>query len=441
MGQPRITVGIGADGLSAAVRVFSGPPAGEADVYEALRAAGVVFGVQADAIARLAVQLTDELFTVDGYLVATGERAVPGSDGYFVAAFSAGIQPGHVREDGTMDFLDRELLKPVAAGAVLGHMHAASPGSAGRLVDGSEQSVAKTRECALRLGPGASLEADGKVIATRAGVLLYAPHKSLDVVQQHVHNGKVDLRSGHLDMAGSLVVRGSIERLFRVSASGDIDVQGGVEYGSVSAGGSVRVSAGVRGGETGMVSAEGDVSVRHTEYAHIVCGGLLKVESAVNSELSARDVQVTGKLRGGKTSAEHGIVAQEAGVAQGAFTALAAAVPIERPVLDAKRAIDSAKDQRHLLHKSARNDARPKGGKLGRAAASLVSAELERKVALAERREQLLPAAFIEVRGAVHPGVTIQIGNAVHTIEEPASCLRFSFDIQTRLIRSEGFVR
>jgi uncharacterized protein (DUF342 family) len=441
MGYARITVMVAADGLSASARVFSGPPMGEAEIREALESAGVVFGVRQDAVERLAAELTDELFTVSAFVLAEGAYAEPGKDGYFVPAFVAGIQPGHVREDGTMDFLDRELLKPVAQGTVLGHLHKASAGQTGRRVDGSEQPIAKTREFQLRLGPGAALEANGDVTATRAGVLLFSGRDSIDVVQHHVHTGKVDLRSGHLDMEGSLVVKGSVERLFRAAASGDVEIQGGVEYGSVQAGGSLRVSGGVRGGETGMVSAEGDVSVRQAEYAQIVCGGLLKLESAINCELVARDIQITGKLRGGKARAERSVVAREAGVAQGVATELTSALPIERPVLAAKRSVASAKDQRQLVHKSARNDERGKGGKAGRATATLQSADLVRKVELAQRRDALLPDAFVEVSGTVHPGVTIQIGTATLTVDQADQGVRFSFDFLTRKIRTERFVR
>jgi uncharacterized protein (DUF342 family) len=441
MGYARITVQVAPDGMTASLRAFAGPPVSEQDLYALLADAGVSFGIRRDAIARLALDLSDELFTVADFVVAEGERAEPGQDGSLVLAFATGIQPGHVRDDGTMDFHDRELLKPVTAGSVLAHVRKASAGRAGRRVDGSELPVAKTREFALNLGPGAALREDGAVVATRAGVVLYAGRAQLDVVQQHVHTGKVDLRSGHLDMEGSLVVRGDVERLFRASASGDVEVQGSVAYGSVHAGGSLRVSGGVRGGETGMVSAEGDIAVRHAEAAHIVCGGLLKLESAVNSELSARDVQVTGKLRGGHTRAEHGIVVREAGIALGAHTELSAAVPIKRPVMDAKRVVDRAKELRALVHKSARNEQRGKGGKAGRAAAALASAALERKVELAEQREALLPHAFIEVSGPIHPGVMVHIGNASLGIDEPSSGLRFSFDFETRQVRTERFVR
>ncbi len=452
MGYARVTIEVAADGLSAAARVFAGPAVDEAGLYALLAEAGVVYGIRRDALSRLAAALRDELFTVDGFVLAEGDAPQQGRDGALALAFTTGIQPGHVRPDGTMDFLDRELLKPVAAGALLARLHRADPGRPGRRVDGGELPVAKAREFALKLGAGAALRDHGEIVATRAGVVFYAPPSQLDVLQHHEHRGKVDLRSGHLDMEGSLVVRGDVERLFRASASGDVEVQGSIEFGSVHAGGSLRVTGGVRGGESGLVSAEGDAAIRHAEAARIVCGGLLKLEHAINCELSAADVQITGKLRGGKTHAERGIRVHEAGAALGTSTMLAAGVPLERPLLDAKRAIERAKEQRALVHgllargtarfdHSARNDARAKGGKAGRAAAALASSELERKVALANRRSELLAGAFIEISGPLHPGVSLQIGGATLTVEEPGAALRCSFDPETRALRTERFVR
>ena len=82
-----------------------------------------------------------------------------------------------------------------------------------------------------------------------------------------------------------------------------------------------------------------------------------------------------------------------------------------------------------------------KGGKLGRAAATLASAELEHKIEIAQRREALLGDAFIEVAGTLHPGVAIRIGAATAVIDEPARSVRFSFDLETRTLRTERFVR
>jgi hypothetical protein len=41
----------------------------------------------------------------------------------------------------------------------------------------------------------------------------------------------------------------------------------------------------------------------------------------------------------------------------------------------------------------------------------------------------------------VHPGVSLQIGGASWTAEEPSAALRCSFDPETRSLRRERFLR
>lgn len=242
----RIVFRLANDGLVACVDVKPGPPLSESELRSALQAAGIRAGLDDAAIARLASSLADATFAVSAEVVARGTSAEEGEDGYFAPHFREGIQPGHVREDGTLDFHDRELLKPVEKGALLGRIWPARAGVPGRQVDGNVIAARVTHEASLVLGPGAERDAEGVVRAARAGVLDSKPGVSLDVVDHHLHEGPVDLRSGHLHMQGSLVVQGDVTRGFGVHASGDIEIRGNVEAGSVIAGGSVRVQHGVR---------------------------------------------------------------------------------------------------------------------------------------------------------------------------------------------------
>lgn len=94
----------------------------------------------------------------------------------------------------------RGLLKAVAVGQILATIHPPGEGVAGFRIDGEAVPARGGAEAKLKLGAGAALEDAGIVRATRAGVVLYKPPDSLDVVSEHVHQGAIDLRSGHLDM-------------------------------------------------------------------------------------------------------------------------------------------------------------------------------------------------------------------------------------------------
>jgi uncharacterized protein (DUF342 family) len=241
-------------------------------------------------------------------------------------------------------------------------------------------------------------------------------------------------------MKGSLAVNGSVQRLFHVRASGDVDIRGGVDSGSVFATGAVRIGGLVRGGESGMVCAEGNVSARSAEAAHILAGGVLKLETSVNSELAASAIQIARSVRGGSVQAETTLVVQDAGVAHGTGTLLAAAMPLSRPVLEIQAGLRALKEQRALRSGAGGVRAegeRNKGGKLERQLGASAQAEVARKAAIAQRRQELLASARVHITGRAHVGVTIQIGAHTLVIQQEVRATRFVYDAKTHGIRAE----
>jgi hypothetical protein len=344
-------------------------------------------------------------------------------------AFDPELAPGSVDDDGHMNFLERGLLKVVAAEQLLGSV----------VPPQADDSVPATK---LKLGSGVVIGGDGALYARRAGVVLYQPGQVLDVVAQHIHQGPVDLRTGHLDMPGSLTVKGDIERLLQARASGDLEVMGSVS-GSLYAGGSVRVSGSVRGGDSGRVLAEHDVTIRTCESAEVAALGVLRVRDAVNSQLQAQQVIVSGRLRGGSTIGERSVIVKEAGAPSGTATLLRAGEPVELPALeDVQRAVTMQKLRRMAERGGVRDafgsrgDARAKGGKMGRLNAALSAQELQERARYAERRAQLVRTAVIEL-GLAHPGVELRIGAARLGFEQTVRGLRYALSPETGQLVAE----
>jgi uncharacterized protein (DUF342 family) len=275
---------------------------------------------------------------------------------------------------------------------------------------------------------------EGVVRAARAGIVTYKPSYTIDVVDHHVHDGSVDLHSGHLHMQGSLLVKGDVERSFRVYATGDIEIQGNVDNGFVHAGGSVRIKQGVRGGEGGRVCAEGDLALHHAEMATLYAGGLLQIGDAINAHLAAERVEASGKLRGGVTRAEVSVKAREVGSPHGVDTELCVAEPFELPVESARRALGRAKVLR--AGKPGGPSGRGEAGKVARAQSALQRAEVERLAERARRRQTLSRDAFVQV-GVAHPGVTLRIADQKFVIEQEIRASRFSLDWQTGEFRAD----
>ncbi len=436
MSNPRLKLRTTSDGLSAFLAVAAGSALEASELSAELQARGIISGIIAETYERLAMGLLEPTFQCDEELLAVGYDAHPGTDAWFESAFTAGLQAGHLREDGSIDYHDRELLKPVTSGDVLGIVHPALSGVAGQRVDGSPIAVSPPRPLSLQLLSGVTVCDDLLIRATRAGVILYVAGQYLDVVNRHLHQGHVDMHSGNLNMQGSLVVKGDVLHSFSVSATGDIEILGNVDGATVQAGGNLRIRGGVRGSEGGAVCAEGDLTLHHAEAAELHAGGAIRLQESVNSRLEAVEIHSGGRIRGGSALSERRIIIKEAGAINGIDTRLTAGEPLESPLAAAQRCITTAKAQRLSERVRGRSNDRNKSGKAGRAKAELGAAEVQRLAERAKRRESLLESASIQVTLA-HPGVSIRIGNAQLTIDSAVRATRYSLDRETAVLRVE----
>jgi uncharacterized protein (DUF342 family) len=432
----RLTICVAEDGLSATLTVAPGPTITATELEAAILNSGIVIGVIESTKASVLEAAQDPNFACAGETLARGRAPQPGSDARFEPAFSEGLQAGHVRDDGSLDLHDRELLKPVHTGDTLGTIYAAKPGCDGERVDGGTIPVAKSRPLTLSLKSGVTVDSDGLVRAARDGVILYKSGQVLDVVEHHEHRGPVDMRSGDLNMQGSLVVRGDVTHPFAVAATGDLEIVGSVDSASVLAGGELRVRGGMRGDDGGTICAGGNMRLHHVESAELYCGAQLTLQEAVNCQLTAREVRVERRMRGGSATAETQVTVNEAGAASGVTTRLVAGEPLELPVEEARRAIAAAKSERAALRRGGRNDTRPKGGKLSRTRAALSADELKRATERAKQRQALLDIASITVTLA-HEGVELAIGEAHITLDQPVRKVRYSFDRELCRLRCD----
>ena len=440
----RLVVTIAKDRLTAtATRRDAAPLTPEAAVAE-LHAVGVIFGLDAAHVAALTRSAPGTSMGV-----ARGLAMVAGADGAFMPSFASGLLPGKVRDDGSLDFHGRDLVKSVTAGDVLGSFTAPMPGQAGRRVDDVSVPAPAGKELRLQLGKGVLTDPEGRLRAARTGVVVYVPRVSLDVTDHLAHRGDVDLHSGDLAVEGAIAVTGNVCVGCRVTASGDVDVGESVDGGSVVAGGDVSVRGTVRssGGAGGAaVWADGDVVLRSAELAVIACRGTLRATESIGSQLRGKRVEVMRHLRGGTASAEDAIIVQDAGAPDGTLTLLTAGEPIARAVGNVLSAVAAAKAAREVgrqRHGTAgsRGDGRAKGGRTGRAQAGLDAAELRERIALAAQRDALLHTAFVHVAGTAHEGVVVQIGPARLAVEGDVRATRFTFDTETRSIATERHPR
>lgn len=381
------------------------------DALAALEDAGVVFGLDEAA-------LEAALAHGDG-VVARGSPPIPGADAHVEllcldpTAFTA-VEDEH----GAVDLRGGHLLQPVHVDQVLARKVPAGAGEPGRTVTGELiPATPGADKVKLTPGEGATLDAARtEVLARREGL----PRIKGDVVS--VIPGftvkEVNLQTGDVHFAGSVVVEGDVIHGFTVHATGDVQIKGNVEGGKVLAGGKVTVRGGVRHGE---IEAYGDVAVRFVDpQSTIKSRGTIEVrESALQSGLTARRIVVGRQLAAGTATAWERIEAQVLGNVGEMPTNLT--IEAEPSLTDLQRELVRKQivEVEHELERLRRSEAA--AGHDARVLKPLVLKEVAtelRRLSLAQKLsvEPSSAPGTVVARREVHRGVTVHLHKHARTI-------------------------
>lgn len=402
--------------MQAWLRIVPGEPVGIDELRAALAAAGVVYGIDADALARLGNATHDGSFACEPIVVAQGRAMQRAHSGACALTLPVGLQPGHRLDDGSFDYRDRGLLTPVTRGQVVARCEPAVAGIDGHTVTDRVVPHETSRGGDLGFGDGLVRERGGAVVATRDGVLHEDEQHRLGIDDHYVHRGDVDLHSGHLDMRGGLTITGDVTARFDAHASGDVRIERSIARGSVYAGGTLSVKGGIVGAPRSQVLAEGDVVAEHAQGATIRCGGTLHLRrTALNCDVHAHVVRIDGIARGGWLHAELAVVVGEAGASGGTTTTLVVGAALHRPL---RLAYDEGRREQHAADR------------LGALVAHDHHVELRGDTPSVD-----LAHAHVDVLGTIHPGTIVVIGGHRLLVDRPRRHVRFALDPDQHGIR------
>lgn len=333
---PVIDVTVSKDKLSAYLTISQQPPQPYQvtvdDIYEALAAAKVEYGVMLEKIELL---VTNQSYPSQE-LIAVGKEMVPGVDVAleYLVSVSGGGRPkdmGHY-----VNHYDLSLVENVTAGQVLVRKIPLQPGVDGKSVFGQPLRAPRAKDIRLPAGKGTQIspENPNELIAKTNGFVRLDTHSFNKVVVEDVFTvgGSVDLSTGNLDIEGSVTVHGHVREGFQVKATGNIKVFGRVESALVEAGGSIEILGGIIGGKNGAkISATDNISVKFADNATIIAGSAINIgEEAINCTLHAdksitvmgRTPGAAGAIIGGFVSAGYQIRAVSVGNDAGILTRL-----------------------------------------------------------------------------------------------------------------------
>lgn len=263
-----------------------------------LASQGVKYGLQHDLL-QLIVQRPQDFF-FNQNTVAIGTPPKNGLDGSIRLLFEMGdqknIRPSE-REDGSVDFKEVTQLANVKTGQLIAERVPPVPGMPGKAVTGEEVPSKEGKEAMFKVGKNVVVNPEKTAMyAAIDGLVTKTEKEKINVFPVFEVNGDVDYNVGNIDFVGTVVIRGNVLTGFRVKASGDIRVTGGIEGAEVESDGSIEISGGVIGSNKGFVKAGRNVRCSFIMEGNVYAGeDVLVSQSIMHSNVRAgRSVVCSG---------------------------------------------------------------------------------------------------------------------------------------------------
>ncbi|MGS3141377.1 DUF342 domain-containing protein [Aeromonas sanarellii] len=291
----RLLIQVDKDQMSARAQItadWGGQPLTLAQLREALAASPVKQGVSERLLAA-AVQAAGE--AAPGALlspvIALGKAAKHGLDTRLerlVATAAERILTPQELDHGKVDMRDLGTLLTVKAGAALMRRHPATQGVDGFTVTGQVLPARSGKESAMTAGEGTCLSPEDPdlLLATRPG--LPCQERAGMRVDEVLSVKQIDIRHGHVEFEGSLLVTGDVMPGMRVKTSGDVVIGGFVEGGYIESGGTITVRNGIIGRKQGEdeylchLNAGGEIHAGYAQYARLEADGDIQILSQLS---------------------------------------------------------------------------------------------------------------------------------------------------------------
>ena len=440
-----VEVDISEDKLKATVNyepALGGEEITDSELEEILHEAGVIYGIDKEALK----EVVDADEPVEEFVVAEGKAPEPGEDAELTYHFEVDEKNiGTEREDGSIDFFDRDLITNVEPGEVLVTKKDAEPGKNGKAVTGKELKPEPPKDKKLPAGKNVEIK-DKKLVADIEGQVIIDGDK-VSVTPVHKVNGNVDLDVGNIDFVGSVIVNGDVQEGFTVKADEDIEVKGKVSAARLEAGGNIKINKGFIGKEKGKVKAEGKVEIKFIENGSVESGGTVEVGDAImHSRVTAAEEIILGRgkglIVGGSCRAAKKIEASVVGSSLATTTVLEVGIDpslkeemnqIEEDLENNQQNMTKAKKALNLLEKLKKQqgelpqDKEQMYYRLKKTKKNLKQEKVrkEKKLEELENRLRKSKRGKIEIREKIYSGVTLIVGKSQYNVKDTMSTSAF----------------
>lgn len=308
---------ISSDNLSVDIDFFPAGPDGKKvlvkEVFDELRALKIGVEIKTDSIDRALATIEQNKTPIYDVNVAKGVMPVDGVDSKvdFFVETEVDFSPT-VLDSGRLDFYNLDILNSVKKDQLLAVYHPHIEGQNGKDVFGKEIPSRAAKIIDFPAGKNTYSPPNNKneILAKVDGNVI--EKKGILTVSEIFNiKGNVDFSTGNIANSGSIKILGDVKSGFRLDIGETVEIKGIVEDAVIKAGADVQINSGFVGSGSGLIIAEGDVSLKYVRNQKIQSRKSINVKNEVmDSELFAKDrIRVNGgknmSILGGYTMAGH----------------------------------------------------------------------------------------------------------------------------------------
>ncbi|MDR3201290.1 MAG: FapA family protein [Spirochaetales bacterium] len=443
-----VAVTVSPNAMEAFITVFPAHGTGRAitkeAVTQAVTAAGVVYKAQRQDVFEALVKKSAEGEAFTNVPFAKGQPPKDGTPPKLSILVETNSEKVTIRGDGKADYKNSHTIISVKKDETVAEILSPQTSSEdGWDVTGKPIAAKAAGSETVSVGKNVREEKkDGRtfLVAEVNGELQF-DERSVSVLEGHVINGNVDMKTGNIKFPGSVFVNGFVDAGFFIMSGGDIKISQGVEAALLSAEGSITIDQGVKGMGKAVLRSKKDIGASFAEQAVIMCVGDIAIKNGCvrcniksNGKLTLSSDK--GLLIGGVVKARRGIEAASLGNETGVQTEISfgqdylLADQIETLEKTIQKLNKSCSSLNVLMREAEKSGDRKKLESCH--TEKLTSMKQVEKMnhqllTLREKFEEYFPAEIL-VRGTLYPGVVIESHGRYYETKQPRTKLKLTFD-------------
>lgn len=321
--RPKIEVNVSPDNLKATIKLNITSNELEynrttiiKEIIESLKSNNIIYGIISESLTKN-LNIQTDIVIAQGILPISGDDAV-------VKYIELPLRKPTIKDDGTADFYEMNLIFEANKGDYLGEKILPTAGTPGKTIQGQILPAKPGNDKSLNYDSKTveASEEDGKIVlrALINGAVSFSEGR-VSILNHLIIHGDVGYETGNIDFDGYVTIKGTVSDDFSVIAGKDISIESLMGIGAVdkiiSKYGDIYIKGGVSGKGHAIIEAEKNVFIKYANACTISSKESINIGFySLDSSLSSKNIIVSsskGRIIGGTINAHAKVVATTIG--------------------------------------------------------------------------------------------------------------------------------